>query len=416
MDSSPIKTTLLLVSLTDQYTEHNKVHKIGTGDASLLSNSPVITGSFYAKWECIFFQYAEGSGTRLMVKITEFYPVAGRVWYNHYNWTTWTGWVSNYERVSNLQTSVSNHTSNKSNPDGVTAAQVGAPGLQSGVAIFNNLGGIGLNTTGGNYWQLWNLQEGTSSTHYTALTPTKDNCQILGYPSLRMRAVHAYKLYGDWSGGYVDSSINILNKLMFKADGEGGNIRFTSKDSLNHWEMDACMNNTFRLYHGTETGHKNGVVEYDKGWSFNSDDGLIYSEAGKFVVQSNMESYVKSMAKWSHISDSQIVVNTTYISSSTDSSYIIKLPITDPNNTSKSLYVVNFRLVRNTSNSMSTDDNYHVCTIPVKPTSTRSLSVAGSYENGGKTRGVACIRDDGQVVFSGTSTSNYLYISGLIYA
>jgi hypothetical protein len=198
---------------------------------------------------------------------------------------TWSSSVIN-SKLTALSSNTNSHTSNKSNPHNVTAAQVGAPGLQSGVALFSNLGGIGLSTNGGQYWQLWNLQEGNTSNYWTAFVPTKDNVQDLGYSSLRMRAVHAVKLNGDWGGGYVDSSINIANKLLLKADGEGGNIRFTSKNGLHHWEMDACLDNSIRLYHGS-----NGV-EYDKGFTFNSDDGYIYSESGRFItnVDLNVES------------------------------------------------------------------------------------------------------------------------------
>lgn len=86
-----LKTDMLDVDFTNSTADKNKVHRIGTADASKLINSPITSGNFYGKWECIFYGVGSG-GYRLMVKITEFHPVPGRVWFNHYNWTAWTGW------------------------------------------------------------------------------------------------------------------------------------------------------------------------------------------------------------------------------------------------------------------------------------------------------------------------------------
>lgn len=280
---APTKTDLLNVSLTDPMAEANKVHVIGTSDASTLTNSPVPSGDFYAKWECIFYGYSAGDGTRLMVKVTEFYPVQGRIWYNHFNWTTWTGWVSNWNRVTDLQT----HTSNKSNPHGITPSQIGAPSYLSGVVITDNLGGIGTSTYSGQYWKLWNLQDGDN--YWAAFVPSKDLSQDIGYANLRVRSMYAGTYYGDWGGGYSYSNINILDKLHLKADGEGGNIRFISADGLHHWEMDAYANSSIRLYHGTNSGHTNGAVEYDMGFTFDS-TGDIYSNKGTFINASNIGS------------------------------------------------------------------------------------------------------------------------------
>ena len=97
ISSAPLKTNLLAVDLRNPHSAGNKVHKIETADASTLTSSPVTTGAFIGKWECIFYQAAPSdaiSPARLMVKITEFYPYAGRIWYNHYNTDNWGGWFS----------------------------------------------------------------------------------------------------------------------------------------------------------------------------------------------------------------------------------------------------------------------------------------------------------------------------------
>lgn len=84
------KTNLLQVSLSDPLNAVNKVHKISTSDASTLTGSPVTTGTFIAKWECVFY-----TTNRILVVVTEFYPSQGRVWTNHYNSTAWSGWIAN---------------------------------------------------------------------------------------------------------------------------------------------------------------------------------------------------------------------------------------------------------------------------------------------------------------------------------
>lgn len=95
------KTDMLDVDFSSFTSDKNKVHKIGTADASALVNSPVKSGSFYGMWECIPYSLSGSSvNSRLMVKITEFFPVQGRIWYNHYNWTAWVGWFSEYDRLT----------------------------------------------------------------------------------------------------------------------------------------------------------------------------------------------------------------------------------------------------------------------------------------------------------------------------
>ena len=41
------------------------------------------------------------STTRVMVKITEFYPVQGRIWTNHYSNNAWSGWTTNVTELTN---------------------------------------------------------------------------------------------------------------------------------------------------------------------------------------------------------------------------------------------------------------------------------------------------------------------------
>lgn len=96
------KTNMLLVSLTDPLSDTNKVHRILTSDAaSDLTNSPVTSGTFIAKWECIFFET-----NVVMVQITELYPKQGRVWSNLYR-SGWQGWKSNMVEENVALTTVS---------------------------------------------------------------------------------------------------------------------------------------------------------------------------------------------------------------------------------------------------------------------------------------------------------------------
>lgn len=97
LSSAPLKTKLLEIDRANPHASVNKVHKFSTNDASTLTSSPVSTGPFIGTWECIFhtLNTEDYTNSRIMVKITEFYPVCGRVWYNHYNSTSaWGGWFS----------------------------------------------------------------------------------------------------------------------------------------------------------------------------------------------------------------------------------------------------------------------------------------------------------------------------------
>lgn len=95
------KTDLLDVSFSKSADDKNKAFRINAADASTLINSPVKSGQFIGKWECIPFSLSGSeTGSRLMVKITEFYPLQGRVWFNHYNYNKWAGWFSEYDRLT----------------------------------------------------------------------------------------------------------------------------------------------------------------------------------------------------------------------------------------------------------------------------------------------------------------------------
>lgn len=81
------------------------------------------------------------------------------------------------------------------------------------------------------------------------------------------------------SGVSTTGNVNVANKLMLKADGEGGNVRFTAKNGADHWEMDANGNNYFRLYHGDAS------TECDKTFTFNASTGKIGTPNGNVSVE-----------------------------------------------------------------------------------------------------------------------------------
>lgn len=108
--SAPTKTDLLDVDFSSTFGSKNRVHRIVTSDASKLLNSPVTTGTFFAKWELIPMTIGVAEGARMMVKITEFFPKAGRVWFNHYNYTKWDGWYNDYDKIAALNSDLANYT------------------------------------------------------------------------------------------------------------------------------------------------------------------------------------------------------------------------------------------------------------------------------------------------------------------
>ena len=70
---------------------------IATEDASELSGSPVTEGAFYA-WREVFWipNSSNNGGGKCIVKLTEAYPIAGRIWINAYNTdiSEWSDWKS----------------------------------------------------------------------------------------------------------------------------------------------------------------------------------------------------------------------------------------------------------------------------------------------------------------------------------
>ena len=91
---------LLSVDITNN-SSANRKYLFETDDASKYINSPVNSGYFFGKREVIFM-YPK----RLLVKITEFYPLQGRIWYNHFNVTGWSGWRSDLLDLYNHKTSI----------------------------------------------------------------------------------------------------------------------------------------------------------------------------------------------------------------------------------------------------------------------------------------------------------------------
>ena len=56
-------------------------------DASTLVNSPITSGKFYGVREAFVV-----SARHYIVRITEIYPLPGRIWLNIYNYNDWVGW------------------------------------------------------------------------------------------------------------------------------------------------------------------------------------------------------------------------------------------------------------------------------------------------------------------------------------
>lgn len=77
------------------------------------------------------------------------------------------------------------------------------------------------------------------------------------------------------ASGLVASDASGTPNIGIHANGEGGNIRFLSRDKKYHWEMDANNNTTFRLYFGRESSHPDGAYEDYQYFTFNGLDGYI---------------------------------------------------------------------------------------------------------------------------------------------
>lgn len=105
-DFSPIHTAynnqlglsnnLLSINTSNPYADNMKPTSFGTENASTLVNSPVTSGAFYGVREvfCITRNSPTGDFIRVLVRLTEAYPVTGRIWINVYekNTSQWTGW------------------------------------------------------------------------------------------------------------------------------------------------------------------------------------------------------------------------------------------------------------------------------------------------------------------------------------
>ena len=76
------------------------------------------------------------------------------------------------------------------------------PELRNGVVIVNNQKGIGTGVSAGQYWQLWNLQHG--STYPVGLVPSENGTQYLGQNEYRIKAVYANDYpCGTWNGNPI---------------------------------------------------------------------------------------------------------------------------------------------------------------------------------------------------------------------
>ena len=76
------------------------------------------------------------------------------------------------------------------------------PELRNSVVIVNNQKGIGTGVSAGQYWQLWNLQNG--STYPAGLVPSENGTQCLGQNGYRIKAVYANDYpCGTWNGNAI---------------------------------------------------------------------------------------------------------------------------------------------------------------------------------------------------------------------
>lgn len=76
----------------------NRTSVISTEDASTIANSPVTSGAFYAYREVFLIDSTVGRSPKVIVKLTESYPQAGRIWIISYNPDTgaWDGGWKEY--------------------------------------------------------------------------------------------------------------------------------------------------------------------------------------------------------------------------------------------------------------------------------------------------------------------------------
>lgn len=91
-----VKTSLLLVSLSNPNDAANQPGCVRTNDASTITGKPPAipeSGSFYALWDCYHMYHNTSANAHVLVELREMVPVPGRVWQNWYNWTGWKGWT-----------------------------------------------------------------------------------------------------------------------------------------------------------------------------------------------------------------------------------------------------------------------------------------------------------------------------------
>ena len=91
--SDRLLTDVLNINFNDPDNEANYYGVIGTEDASTLINSPVTSGAFYAYREVLTIK-SPRQNYKTIVRLTEAYPVPGRLWIRVYNpdiasWSSW---------------------------------------------------------------------------------------------------------------------------------------------------------------------------------------------------------------------------------------------------------------------------------------------------------------------------------------
>lgn len=86
----------LLIDTSGKYDIYEmKPGCLSTEDASELSGSPVTEGAFYAWREVLWIPNAsKNGGGKCIVRLTEAYPISGRIWITAYNtdiseWSKW---------------------------------------------------------------------------------------------------------------------------------------------------------------------------------------------------------------------------------------------------------------------------------------------------------------------------------------
>lgn len=89
-------TNVTRINITGDYATANEMKSgyIGTENAATLEGSPINQGPFYAYREVFFIPNENGYGGKTIVRLTEAYPVPGRIWGNAYNADTdsWGSW------------------------------------------------------------------------------------------------------------------------------------------------------------------------------------------------------------------------------------------------------------------------------------------------------------------------------------